>query len=408
MSRAAFACLWGFVFVLPWEDVIRLPLLGSIPRLVALVALVVGGLFIVARGRVRPPAAFQLLALAFVLWAGLSGLWSIDADATRERFLTYLQLVVLVWLLWEIAWSPERQRALLQAYVLGACIAALAILQNYRAGISLAEAERFTGLNANPNDLGLTLVLGLPMAWYLGLSAPSRRFAWVWHLYLPLAVTATLLTASRGAFVAALAALLIIPWTWGQLRLRAQVAVCAFGLASVVVAVGAVPDASLARLATTRSDIESGHFGGRGVIWESGLQVVRAHPIVGVGAGAFGAAVEPTLRNRWSSHETFLAILAEEGIVGLALFLAMVGAALTRLRPLSVLERRFSIVLLVALAAASLTGQWDYHKQLWFVLGLVAAQGALRVAATTGAHTGRRSVTQSRRPEPAVAMGRPW
>src|SRR5437762_3331354 len=72
MSQVAFGLLWSFVFVLPWEEVIRLPLLGSIPRLVAVVTLVVSGLFILARGRVRPPAAFQLLALAFVLWAGLS------------------------------------------------------------------------------------------------------------------------------------------------------------------------------------------------------------------------------------------------------------------------------------------------------------------------------------------------
>src|SRR6266480_3166731 len=70
MSRVAFGLLWGFVFVLPWEEVVQLPLWGSIPRLVGVVALAVGVLYIVARGRIRPPASFHVLALAFVLWAG--------------------------------------------------------------------------------------------------------------------------------------------------------------------------------------------------------------------------------------------------------------------------------------------------------------------------------------------------
>jgi hypothetical protein len=43
-----------------------------------------------------------------------------------------------------------------------------------------------------------------------------------------------------------------------------------------------------------------------------------------------------------------------------------------------VLQRRFSIIMVSALAIGSLSAAWDYHKQFWFVLGLVAAQVALR------------------------------
>src|SRR6266568_4146762 len=127
MSKVAFSFLWCFVFFLPWDEVIHLPVWGSLPRVVGVVASVAGVLHIVARGRIRPPSWFNVLGLLFVLWAGASSFWSIDPDATRGRFLSYLQLLVLAWLIWEIAWSAERQRALLRAYVLGAGVAAVAI-----------------------------------------------------------------------------------------------------------------------------------------------------------------------------------------------------------------------------------------------------------------------------------------
>jgi len=376
MNRAAFVLLWSFVFVLPWDEFMQLPLLGSIPHLVGVVASGVGVLYILARRRFRPLSGFHVLAMLFVLWAGLSAFWSIDPNATRARFVTYLQLAVLVWLIWEIGWSPDRLRALLQAYVLGACVAAAAIGYNYVSGISYwVDRSRFAGLNNDPNELGLTLALGLPIAWYLSLSQPGRRLAWGWQLYVPVGAAAILLTASRGAFVAALVALAIIPWALGHLRLRTKAVVYAFAVAWLVLASWIVPSAPLERLAGTRADIAGGYFGGRGTIWRAGLQLVRQRPIAGVGAGGFGEAIAPINGGYiQASHDAYLSILVELGIVGLALFLAMMTAALTPLRRLPTLQRRFSIVLLATLAVGSLSLTWESRKQLWFVLGVLAAQ----------------------------------
>src|SRR5207249_3256334 len=89
LSKAASACLWCFVFVLPWDVYAELPVVGSIPRLVGIVASTVGVLYIGARRRVRPLSWFHLLTFLFVLWAAVSTLWSIDTEATRTRLLTY-------------------------------------------------------------------------------------------------------------------------------------------------------------------------------------------------------------------------------------------------------------------------------------------------------------------------------
>jgi len=381
MSNAAFWSLWCFVFVLPWDKFIVIPVLGSIPRLVGLVASAVGVVHVLAQRRVRPLSWYHVFAVLFVLWSGVSAFWSMDPEATGLRFLTYLQLLVLVWLIWEIGWSPERQRALLQAYVLGVSFAAVMTLYRYLSHVAIVdETTRFTALSFNVNELGMTLVLGLPMAWYLSFSQAHERLAWIWRLYIPLGVTAILLTASRGAFLAAIVALAIIPWTLGRLRLRTKVALYALAAGTLFAATQFVPETSLKRLQTIRADVGAGYFGGRGFIWMAGLEVAQEHPIAGVGAGAYGAAVEPTLFFGWGAHSVPLAILVENGIVGLLLLLGAVAAVTIPVRHLPLLQRRFSIVLLLAVAVASLSGEWEDRKAFWFVFGVLAAQVVYRPA----------------------------
>nr|UXE46030.1 hypothetical protein Hi04_10k_c554_00029 [uncultured bacterium] len=389
MSVVAFFLLQCFILVLSWDTFTNLPFLGSIPRLVGLAASAVGLLHILARKSVRPLSWFHLFAILFVVWTGVSNFWSIDPEATRTRFLTYLQLAVLVWLIWEIAWPPERQQSLLRAYVLGSCVAAVLTIYNYHSGDAwraglFAEPTRFVAMKQDPNELGLILALGIPMAWYVGLSQPHRRLAVAWLLYLPLAITAILLTASRGAVITMMVALLIIPVTLGRLRLRTGLAVFALAVGSLALAASVAPEKSLERIASMGSDIEAGSFGGRARLWRAGLEVAQEHPLVGVGAGAFGAAIEPLFTGqtyeteRESSHNVLLAILVEDGVVGLLLFIAMVTAAMEPLRHLPPFQRRFSIVLLSALAVGSWSLHWDHRKQLWFVLGMVAVQLANR------------------------------
>lgn len=393
MSRAAFLALWCFVFVLPLDVLADLPVVGSIPRLVGLLASIIGIVHILARRSVRPLTWFHVFAGLFVLWAGVSSFWSIDPETTRTRFLTYLQLLVLVWLVWEIAWTSERVRALLQAYVLGASGAAIATIANYALGIGGAvsgfimtggkgETVRFMGLNQDPNELGLILALAVPMAWYLSLApaSPPRRFRWLWGLYLPLAFTGILLTASRGAVLAALVALAIVPWTQRYLRLRTVAILVAFAIGSVALAVSVVPATSLDRILSTRADVEAGFFGGRIHIWQAAVDVAREHPLVGVGAGAFQAAIAPRLPRPMASHQTWLEILVEQGLLGLLLFVAMLVAAVRPVRALPRLERRVWIVLLASLAIGSLSLHLGYRKYSWFVLALLAPQAAQRFA----------------------------
>lgn len=375
MSTVAFIGLWLFAFVVPWELFIRFEEIGTLGRLAGLVAFAVAILNVLLQRAFRPPALFHLFAFLFVLWSGATAFWTMDQSVTRERFATYVQLAAVVWLIWELAPTPRRQASILQAYVLGSYVSAFDTIANYVSGIERATG-RFAAEGFNPNDLGFTLVLAIPMAWFLANSRPYSALTWVNRLYIPFGMAAILLTASRGAFIPALVALLIIPATLLQVGMRSRIAVFVVIAASVIFLNRFVPRTSWDRLSTATSEIESGSFNERSEIWRSGLEVFGEHQWVGVGAGAFGIAIEPILGHSRPPHQTFLSVLVGQGIVGFALFLTMFATAVSGIRAMPTLQKRFWIVLLLTLGVGLQPRTWDYRKPLWLILGVLAAQGA--------------------------------
>jgi O-antigen ligase len=376
INRIAFGALWMQIFVLPWERFFFIPGIGTLGRFAGIIALPLGLLDVMRRGQPRPLTRFHVLIGLFVWWAGLSIFWSQDPSATSERLWTYVQLAVLTWLIWEFARTPERQFSLLQAYVLGAYVSAFDTVGHFLSG-TMVTTYRYAASGFNPNDLGFTLVLAVPMAWYLALTRRGKVARWLNLLYLPIGVVAVLLTASRGAFIPGLAALLIIPWTLSRHSLATRLAICALLVVSGFLVLHFIPTYSWTRLASASEEIESGDLNDRTQIWAAGLQAFRQHPIVGVGAGAFETAVQPTLIVSRPPHQTFLSVLVGQGLIGLLLFLAIFVAALVPVRRMPAVPRAFWAVLFLTLAIGLQPRTWDYRKQLWFVLGLLAAQGAL-------------------------------
>lgn len=379
MTRVAYLFLWFFVFVTPWEQVVRIDGIGTISRLVGMATLAVAVFAALRSGRLRPPTLFHVWAACFVVWGGITVFWTVDQDATIFRFSRNLQLLSLLWLVWELAGTHERRLGLFQAYVLGAAVSAINILINYRAGTPLVgrgKYERFAASGFNPNDVAFLLVLSLPMAWHL---STSHRLAWVqWlnRVYLLVAMLAITLTGSRGGFILSMVALLIVPWTLPRLRLRAKVAMLMVLAASGVIAWKYISPRALARLATTRSEIAQGTMNERKVIWRAGLQLVPRHPVGGVGAGAFRKAVLPFLGSPKTAHNSYLAVLIEQGAVGLALFLLMFLSAFLHVRSSPPRDRRYHLILLLTLFIGLMPRTWEDEKHTWLVLALLLVPAA--------------------------------
>jgi O-antigen ligase len=371
MVSLAYGALWAFIFAVPWENMISVPGIGTISKFLGMIALACTVFAALVNGRVRHLRLVHISALVFVIWAGGSVFRSIDQHWASLRFGTYLQLFLMLWMIWELAPGVRRQRGLMTAYVLGAYVASLATILVFRTEAGAARRYAATGFDAN--DLGTILALALPMAWYLGMTYRQPILRWICLGYVPVGIFAIGLTASRGAMVVGTVALLIVPLMMTRLSPAKMVGVIMVLIACGGIAAVYIPKRSLDRLGTFSADVEEGHFGGRGTIWKAGLRAFAQRPLTGYGAASFKGAVSTFMGRGAVAHNTYLSVLVEQGILGFVPWFMMFVAVFFQVRRLPPLERRFGMVLMATLGIAILPLSWDDRKPVWMILAVLAA-----------------------------------
>jgi O-antigen ligase len=384
LGKLAFASLWLLVFAIPWEDAVTIGNFGTSARLVGMIAVGLGFLAIIEKGKLRSPVLSHLMMVLFVTVAALSHLWSLYPEGTRIQTLTYIQLLVMVWLIWELAVHSREQIRLMQAYVFGTFVSGIDTVYLF---LSHQESvyQRYAGARLDANDLGLMMALSIPVSYYL-LIQSRGKIVWVYRLQLILAGTTIVLTASRGATLSGIIALSIVPFTHSRLTGHQKIAV----LLTLTLVVSAVllfaPETSWERLATVPSEFARGTLTGRTIIWGAGWELFREHPFLGVGANAFRLTVsrvlsEPIRPDNSTSpappaHNTFLSVLVEQGIVGLVVFCALLACLLSSLRMMPAPSRQMWNVCLAVWVVGVSSLTWEMRKPTWFFFGLLVARAA--------------------------------
>jgi len=377
----AFASLWLMVFAMPWEDAFTIPGFGTSVRLVGMVAFALGVFTVLERGKIRQPALGHVIMILFVMMAGLSFLWSLYPEGTLIEAFSYAQLLTMVWLIWELAPDLQKQMHLMQAYVLGTFVSAIDTVYLFLAHQESAY-QRYAGAKLDANDLGLIMALSVPMSYYL-LIHNKGWIVWVYRLQLILAGITILLTASRGASLATAVGLTIVPLTQARLNGRQRVALLLTVVLLISSALYFVPATSWERLATMPTEFTKGTLTGRTIIWKAGWEIFRSHPFFGIGANAFRLVVSRVLTDPIHlgaadpappAHNTFLSVLVEQGVLGFAVFCALLIALAVSLRGMPPFPQRLWIVSLAVwiVGVSSLT--WEMRKPTWFFFGLLMAQ----------------------------------
>lgn len=376
-----------FVFTQPW-DTIAWEGIGALSRVVGIVTLGAALITVGLQGRVRRPGAIFWLASVFVASSAVSLLWTVSTALSTQRVSTYVQLLGSVWVVQEFARTKEQHQSLLVAYCLGAFIPIASMLNSFRIGVRIGEfTERYSSdgvLYNNANNLALILVIAIPMALYLMRHRGGiiRVMACTYMVLGPLAI---LLTGTRTTFLAGIVALSIAPFT--QLRqslrsfFRARVLFRASAMAVVVTAalVLVVPQAIWARLSTIPSEItEGGSMNGRAEIWNAGLQMIRERPFLGVGAGAFEEGVAPLIGGTAAAHNLLLDILGEQGIIGLSLYVALLGACAIVISRLPSAERELWAAVMISWFVGVMAINFGVTKATWLLFGLLAAQSTAK------------------------------
>lgn len=380
----AWPLLFLLVFTIPWEKSLMVPGVGTITRLVGLLAALSGAAVVILRGRLRTPNVALVLLGLFVLWTAATYGWSLDPQATADLAATLVQLLGMAWLVWELCVTAARQRLLIAAYACGAAVSSLLTLSRYVRGLE-TYYRRYAATGFEPNDLGLTLALSLPLTLYLSRQASGAgRLAWA--LLAGLAIAAVLVSGSRTAFLVSLLAFLFPVWTWsGGAPSWRLLSAALLGLL-VAGAVYLAPPRARQRIAALPQEVAQGTFHGRTQIWRAGVAVFRTRPIRGVGAGAYPESVRPRLGvparpgHRYVAHNTYLSVLVECGLVGFTLFALAGGLLIVFVWLMPPLERALWTVMLMVCGTGVFTLTWEHRKPVWLIAALIMTGWAISFA----------------------------
>jgi O-antigen ligase len=336
----------------------------------------------------RFPALVWVLAL-FLTWVLVSLLWAEDVGVARQTFFRYALNLVLFPIVFAAIREPRHVSWLYTVFIAGGLLGGFVGLQTVQS--SDIPDERLSGAGLNPNELGALLAVAAVLATCLAVSRSSSAGARL--IALAAALLSTLLvimTESRGAMLGLTAAVLVTPFAAGRGRRAAAVGVALAAALSVAVWVTTAAPAQTRERLTQPTSSGSGRVD----LWTVGLRMVKDEPITGVGAGNFPVSsvhylLQPGAIARDEfivdhpkvTHNIYLQVLAELGVIGLALFLALIGTCLACvLRAARTFRRqgaatmellsRGLFIALVALLVADFFSSALYSKQLYLLLAM--------------------------------------
>lgn len=380
MRDIAFTLSLIFIFFIPWEGVIELPGLGTASKLIGFVVAVFWLASVVTTNRVRKPGPFHIMVCLFVLWNAVSVLWSADPETTVVHVVRWVQLLGMVFILWDLYTTRAALFAGLQAFVLGEYVGIGIAVANYFSGdVFYSHYQRFSPSDqSNPDGFGFIVVLGIPVAFYLAASLNTTRMSGllksVNYAYIPAAFVGLALSGTRTAMIAALPGMAFGLAALTRLRLSARVAVLLLLTSAAFLLVPYVqPLRSFQRLGTTYAELSEGTLNNRTNNWREGLATFAEHPLIGVGGDMYSSV------NSLGkiAHNSFISVLVELGLIGFALFGSILAFAVISAWGQPKWDARFWLTTLLvwAIGASALT--YEYKKATWLFLSFVIASAAL-------------------------------
>lgn len=320
-----------------------------------------------------PEGAWLLAFLGAATLSCLTALW----PGYAAEALSDLVKMTLVYFVMATSVSSERAlRGMLWIIVLGAMFPALGTLRNYLHGNLYEGRASWVGIFSNPNEVAYSLVILMPFLAYLA-SAKS------WLIRLALLgiavcyVGAIFVTFSRGGLIGLVAAAGVYAWRKRSIWLRVGVLLALAG-GLVLATQHWSRDQDFSQL---NNDVS---FQQRIATSKVGIDMFLDHPLLGVGlkcsviAWPLYAPRDLYTRGALVTHNTFVQVFGETGLLGAIPFLLLIGSGLYHARKLALRSSvtNAGIAVEVALWGFIVCGMSGGYVMTWFpylLLGITAA-----------------------------------
>jgi O-antigen ligase len=303
--------------------------------------------------RWNPPDVERERLLRWLAWGfaavlalyGLQATYSTDVEqAIKNVCLFYVPFALLFLLLLEVAWSARLLRhSLVLTVGLALVFAAIGCVEFATGHLLISNAKvveandllpyfRVNSLFFDPNIYGRYLALTMILLAAVLLWTRRRREAILIAIALGLLWAGLVFSLSQSSFAALLLGLGVL----AALRWKPWPVLAGAGLAALV-AVG------LVLFAPTTLNLETGSLdeldratSGRANLIGGGLRMIRDRPVYGYGSGSYAERYREreqvsSEKVAAASHTIPLTVTAEQGVIGLAAYLALVSLSLALL-----------------------------------------------------------------------------
>jgi putative inorganic carbon (hco3(-)) transporter len=332
----------------------------------------------------RPPAFLKSHQTRFfLLLFGVATLSFFTLSDTKglsfSPMFTYVSYVLLFFTTISVVNTYERLHRTLLAMIAGTALASLYVIREFQ--VSGGTDLRPGYVTGDSNYFAACAVLVIPIALYFAKMKTSRLQRWFCGVSVVLMLLAFTVASSRGGLVglSVVAAYMIV--RSGRSRRAAMVTVVL--LLPMLVFLPASPLSRM--LHPNYGDVLGAQI--RRDFWRAGVDMVRKHPVTGIGLGNFTAQSFSTSPGAEGKHgmacNTFLEMAAELGILGFLAYCGVLGGALSSAGKLRSEGKRRDDTLLVyageamqagllGFSAAAMFVSAEYQKPFWVIVALTA------------------------------------
>lgn len=359
---------------------------------------------------------FVLVLLFFLVWCGISLAYAVDTRTALSLLFTYAQLALATLMFKSVVDTPDRMRGVYWTFVVCATLSTIVAIVGYYFGLTRAAM----GLVGNKNLLATYISVAIVCAYFLHQETKDgvRRMALV--ACLPVLFLGLALTFSRAGLMVLV---LTLGFVWYRVARQRKFLMLAGSISMLCLLTFVLPAAFWQRAGSIVPAIrrQEDTFGTRLRLWRVALRMVEDRPVVGVGPGNYVVAYPRYARGgdqlfqKYVTHNAYVGMAAETGVIGLGLFVLISGLALREARRAVLTGRavaRTDIeilgaaaeVSLLAMLMAGMSGNVEGLKCLWVFYGLAVATGGM---ARRLAFEGRRTAGESPPAVFAEGLG-PW
>ncbi|MDH3637494.1 MAG: putative O-glycosylation ligase, exosortase A system-associated [Gammaproteobacteria bacterium] len=300
---------WGFAYNFPFSQIVALT---------TIVAVVLS-----TDPKRIPWFGVTFIWLLFVVWMNITTVFAIDPEVSVPAWERAMKIQLIAWITLMLINDPQRLRYLIWVIVvsLGFFGVKGGIFSILTGGNYLVMGPPDSMIPEN-NSLAVALLMTLPLFRFLQLSYTQKWIKYALLAAMALTMLAILTSFSRGALIAILAmGVFMILKTPYRFRI---------GLVMLVMLpfmFAFMPDAWYERMATIETYRIDSSAMGRINAWYFAYNLVKDFPYMGGGFDTFTAELyiryAPDPLTVLDSHSIYFEALAEQGFIGLGLFLML-------------------------------------------------------------------------------------